>query len=364
MTRISQHRAHYKPIAVPVTPKPKPFEEMINQAIAATGIDPDDFYANINGDTLSLLTTVAEMPQSDMTSDYAKRLVKIFPSTTLEQWCEGNPSPDTQSASELTSFLPDWKDSAHNTIQDYMVEHKISPEEMASRLGISLRGLISIFADEVQIDKSLAQTLSEVCGNSPEFWLKRQAQAYQRREPSPIGKAIFEWMEEYDYISSEMADNLEISTDDFIQVVYGDRPLDKSLTEKLITLCSNSPRFLLRLWSIQQTEQDSLTDTQTAIAEECDKIKALLLSKNKLYGNSALTPVRIFSKSSPIEQINVRIDDKLSRLASEQIGDTEDTELDLIGYLVLKRVALLLHASKHPQDKGRRSPVKLNTKKC
>lgn len=263
MTRINQPRAHYKPIAAPITPKPKPFEEMINQAIAATGIDPDDFYANINGDTLSLLTTVAEMPQSDMTSDYAKRLVKIFPSTTLEQWCEGNPSPDTQCVSELTSFLPGWKDPAHNTIQDYMVEHKISPEEMASRLGISLRGLISIFADEVPIDENLAQKLSEVCGNSPEFWLKRQAQ--------------------YD---------------------------------------------------------DPLTDTQTAIANECDAIKQMLLDKNRKYGNSALSPVRIFSQADPIEQIKVRIDDKLSRLTSGQSDDTEDVISDLIGYLVLLRVAI------------------------
>jgi len=34
----------------------------------------------------------------------------------------------------------------------------------------------------------------------------------------------------------------------------------------------------------------------------------------------------------------VRIDDKLSRLARGR-GDTEDTELDLLGYLVLRRIA-------------------------
>jgi len=77
-----------------------------------------------------------------------------------------------------------------------------------------------------------------------------------------------------------------------------------------------------------------------AIELECDAIKAMLLEKNSRYGNSALDPLRIFSKSDLDEQINVRIDDKLSRLARGNLaGDTEDVVADLIGYLVLKRVA-------------------------
>lgn len=75
----------------------------------------------------------------------------------------------------------------------------------------------------------------------------------------------------------------------------------------------------------------------TLISAECDALKALLLSKNKAYGNSALDPVRIFSKASPEEQILVRIDDKLSRLQrGAEAG--EDVVQDLIGYLVLLRV--------------------------
>ena len=76
-----------------------------------------------------------------------------------------------------------------------------------------------------------------------------------------------------------------------------------------------------------------------AIARVCDEVKAMLLEKNRAYGNSALDPLRIFSKVDTVEQLNVRIDDKLSRLArgGEYVGD--DTELDLIGYLVLRRVA-------------------------
>ena len=84
------------------------------------------------------------------------------------------------------------------------------------------------------------------------------------------------------------------------------------------------------------------TDPGGVIAAVCDEIKEMLLAKNKAYGNSALAPLRIFSRADTVEQLNVRIDDKLSRIArgSEFAGD--DTELDLIGYLVLRRVAARL----------------------
>ncbi len=74
------------------------------------------------------------------------------------------------------------------------------------------------------------------------------------------------------------------------------------------------------------------------IAAVCDHIKKILQEKNRSYGNSVGEPVRIFSQADPIEQINVRIDDKLSRLISGSEYPGDDTELDLIGYLILKRV--------------------------
>ena len=83
---------------------------------------------------------------------------------------------------------------------------------------------------------------------------------------------------------------------------------------------------------------ERLTATQAMIVEECRSIEKLLLDKNRAYGNSATDPVRIFSKVSTVEQILVRIDDKLSRL-SRGTASGEDVELDLIGYLILLRVA-------------------------
>lgn len=82
-----------------------------------------------------------------------------------------------------------------------------------------------------------------------------------------------------------------------------------------------------------------LNTTQRAIATQCDYLKQVLLEKNRKYGNSALEPVRLFSKADPVEQIRVRIDDKLSRMQSSQDDDTEDVETDLAGYLVLLKVA-------------------------
>lgn len=87
---------------------------------------------------------------------------------------------------------------------------------------------------------------------------------------------------------------------------------------------------------------DKFDLVQKMIAEECDAIKALLLEKNAQYGNSAVEPRRIFSAANSTEQIRVRIDDKLSRIANatdKGVVDSEDAIKDLMGYLVLLRVA-------------------------
>ena len=62
---------------------------------------------------------------------------------------------------------------------------------------------------------------------------------------------------------------------------------------------------------------------------------AMLKEKNLKYGNSALHPVRVFSKADAKEQIKVRLDDKISRLVRGTGNETEDVYLDLAGYLVL-----------------------------
>ncbi len=80
---------------------------------------------------------------------------------------------------------------------------------------------------------------------------------------------------------------------------------------------------------------------QELIDAECENLKSLLLAKNRGYGNSFAEPVLCFSKLSPIEQIKVRIDDKLSRIQKgNQDEIQEDTITDLAGYLILYKVLL------------------------
>lgn len=79
-------------------------------------------------------------------------------------------------------------------------------------------------------------------------------------------------------------------------------------------------------------------DYETLIRQCCNEMADKLIAKNRAYGNSAMEPVRIFSKADPLEQINVRIDDKLSRIIKGEEYAGDDNEFDLEGYLVLKRV--------------------------
>jgi len=75
------------------------------------------------------------------------------------------------------------------------------------------------------------------------------------------------------------------------------------------------------------------------IISECLEIAEMLINKNRSYGNSALDPIRVFSKADTREQLYVRIDDKLNRLmkGTDYPGDNDID--DLIGYLILLKIA-------------------------
>lgn len=87
------------------------------------------------------------------------------------------------------------------------------------------------------------------------------------------------------------------------------------------------------------TKVPSRSSTADDIRRVLGRIEKLLVEKNQRYGDSALNPVRIFSKADPVEQLKVRLDDKLSRLARGPADDDEDVVLDLVGYGVLLVVA-------------------------
>jgi hypothetical protein len=78
---------------------------------------------------------------------------------------------------------------------------------------------------------------------------------------------------------------------------------------------------------------------EEAITDKCNELMQFLIEKNRAYGNSVAEPIGIFAQRiDTLAQIDVRIDDKLNRMAkgSEYPGD--DTVKDLAGYLVLRMV--------------------------
>ena len=90
------------------------------------------------------------------------------------------------------------------------------------------------------------------------------------------------------------------------------------------------------------TDPSSLTqeEAQQLISAKCREIEAMLLAKNRKYGNSALTPRGVFSKGLTVRQrIAVRLDDKIKRKENQQVDDDEDIELDITGYLILDLIA-------------------------
>ena len=79
------------------------------------------------------------------------------------------------------------------------------------------------------------------------------------------------------------------------------------------------------------------------IRARCAELAEFLVAKNRAYGNSAADPVRVFSRADKLEQLRIRMDDKLSRIARgvglETTDETvDDTKRDLAGYLVLEAV--------------------------
>jgi hypothetical protein len=85
-------------------------------------------------------------------------------------------------------------------------------------------------------------------------------------------------------------------------------------------------------------ELQEKTQFEAMLDAELSEIRTMLLAKNAAYGNSALDPIRVFSRVDKLEQLRVRMDDKLSRLARGAACD-EDVVLDLLGYLLIYRIA-------------------------
>lgn len=80
--------------------------------------------------------------------------------------------------------------------------------------------------------------------------------------------------------------------------------------------------------------------TENKIKSTLKLVHDLLIEKNKNYGDSALHPSNIFWKGNALDGLCARADDKLMRIKNAGLNEsTEDTLLDLIGYMVLIYIA-------------------------
>ena len=76
------------------------------------------------------------------------------------------------------------------------------------------------------------------------------------------------------------------------------------------------------------------------VKEVLEEVSELLRTKNLKYGDAMLSPVKIFSDQPPEERIKARLDEKLARIIEgSEMTDHEDTVMDLIGVLIILRVA-------------------------
>ena len=71
------------------------------------------------------------------------------------------------------------------------------------------------------------------------------------------------------------------------------------------------------------------------------EIRDGLIDKNRKYGDSILSPVKVFAKGSTKDLINSRLDDKISRMISAQPDDEEgisELKRDIMGYLLIDKI--------------------------
>lgn len=101
------------------------------------------------------------------------------------------------------------------------------------------------------------------------------------------------------------------------------------------------------IWFQEETRTDTVKlklkefDTLQEVKYLLTELQDLLEEKNKAYGDSSLNPIRLFSKISAVNALCIRIDDRLSHIKNKGITiDTEDSLMDLIGYLILLKIAM------------------------
>lgn len=93
--------------------------------------------------------------------------------------------------------------------------------------------------------------------------------------------------------------------------------------------------LVLKEKNIENIEDVDIDIFNTYVNERLIQLIDHLIEKNRKYGNSALNPIRVMSTLSTVEQLYIRLDDKLNRLMNRQDDEDEDIPFDIAGYFSL-----------------------------
>jgi hypothetical protein len=85
-------------------------------------------------------------------------------------------------------------------------------------------------------------------------------------------------------------------------------------------------------------DEHQAIDTERMITEECRMLENTLISKNRKYGNTATREGYPFALD-PVVAIKARLNDKIGRLAMDHNDEDEDILQDILGYIILLRIA-------------------------
>lgn len=79
---------------------------------------------------------------------------------------------------------------------------------------------------------------------------------------------------------------------------------------------------------------EAYLSNEDKIKKVLENLNKLLQEKNKRYGDSALTPMKLFNKFDASDSILIRLDDKLNRVKNSDVLRKNDIA-DIMGYLTL-----------------------------
>lgn len=110
---------------------------------------------------------------------------------------------------------------------------------------------------------------------------------------------------------------------------------EKSVNQLLKNDIEKDKQFIdSSLYDDDECLDDEITSFSDNLCCVLSSLERLLIIKNKAYGNSALEPINIFSKSTSEDVILQQIDHKLSRIKNATKPCKNDTT-DLLGYLLI-----------------------------